>query len=588
MRIHLIAIGGAIMHQIALTSARKGHLVTGSDDVIQEPSKSRLLEAGILPEKEGFFAENITPDMEMVILGMHAKFDNPELARAMELGIKVLSFPEYIYENSRNKKRAVIAGSHGKTSITSMVMHCLKEQNMDFDYLVGSSVAGFDYSVRLSDAPIIVIEGDEYLASPINKEPKFIYYHAHIATISGIEWDHINVFKTEEIYNAQFAKLVNSMETGSKLFYYHDEKVERIVNGLREDVEAKSYKAIEDYEVIDEVFYAQVEGRKIPLNVIGRHNMENIQAAKHVCEELGMTEENFWKAISSFSGAGRRLEKIVDEKQRIVFKDFAHSPSKLRATIRGVRENYPTRKLIACFEMRTYSTLTEEFLPQYKDSMNEADTAVVFIDKKVLEKKGNLLFSEEMIREYFNREDIHFFTELEKLEEFLEKISGGESVYLMMSSGTFGGLDLKTIALKKEVKPVEVVSSYLNQSKRNALPRIDRLEITDEEKQIVLPIFALSFIFSIFPIAWLFLQKKNRTSIELYNLMVEFFNFQILSLLVFIVLWYLNYVSFFPLYWLPWIFHLHYTSQALRRISNHTKMELPQGLAVILPRVDKS
>ena len=404
---------------------------------------------------------------------------------------------------------------------------------MDFDYLVGSSVAGFDYSVQLSDAPIIVIEGDEYLASPINKEPKFIYYHAHIATISGIEWDHINVFKTEEIYNAQFAKLVNSMETGSKLFYYHDEKVERIVNGLREDVEAKSYKAIEDYEVIDEVFYAQVEGRKIPLNVIGRHNMENIQAAKHVCEELGMTEENFWKAISSFSGAGRRLEKIVDEKQRIVFKDFAHSPSKLRATIRGVRENYPTRKLIACFEMHTYSTLTEEFLPQYKDSMNEADTAVVFIDKKVLEKKGNLLFSEEMIREYFNSEDIHFFTELEK-------------------------------------------------------PRIDRLEITDEEKQIVLPIFALSFIFSIFPIAWLFLQKKNRTSIELYNLMVEFFNFQILSLLVFIVLWYLNYVSFFPLYWLPWIFHLHYTSQALRRISNHTKMELPQGLAVILPRVDKS
>jgi UDP-N-acetylmuramate: L-alanyl-gamma-D-glutamyl-meso-diaminopimelate ligase len=290
MRIHLIAIGGAIMHQIAITSARKGHHVTGSDDVIQEPSRSRLLEAGILPDKEGFFAENITPDIDMVILGMHAKFDNPELARAMELGIKVLSFPEYIYENSQNKKRAVIAGSHGKTSITSMVMHCLKEQNMDFDYLVGSSVAGFDYSVRLSDAPIIVIEGDEYLASPINKEPKFIYYHAHIATISGIEWDHINVFKTEEIYNAQFAKLVQSMEPGSKLFYYDDEKVEGIVGGLREDVESKSYKAI-DYEVIDEIFYAKVEGKNIPLNVIGRHNMENIQAARHVCIELGMTEE---------------------------------------------------------------------------------------------------------------------------------------------------------------------------------------------------------------------------------------------------------------------------------------------------------
>lgn len=587
MRIHLIAIGGAIMHQIAITSARKGHQVTGSDDVIQEPSRTRLLDAGILPDREGFFAENITPDIDMVILGMHAKFDNPELARAMELGIKVLSFPEYIYENSQNKKRAVIAGSHGKTSITSMVMHCLKEQNMDFDYLVGSSVAGFDYSVRLSEAPIIVIEGDEYLASPINKEPKFIYYHAHIATVSGIEWDHINVFKTEEIYNAQFAKLVHSMETGSKLFYYDDEKVEGIVDGLREDVESKSYKAI-DYEVIDEIFYAKVDGENIPLNVIGRHNMENIQAAKHVCLELGMIEENFWKAISSFSGAGRRLEKIVDEKQRIVFKDFAHSPSKLRATIKGVKENYPNKQLIACFEMHTYSTLTEEFLPQYRDSMNEADTAIVYIDKAVLEKKGNLLFSEEIIRQNFNREDIHFFTEIERIEEILEKTSSGESVYLMMSSGTFGGLDLKTIAQKKEVKHTEVATPTLNQAKRIALPRIDRLDITDKERKKAVPIFAISFLFLIIPIAWLFIKNKSTASLEFYNLMVEFLNFQILSLILFIVLWYLNYVTFFPLYWLPWIFHIHYTSQALRRILNYTKMELPQGLAVILTRVDKS
>lgn len=446
MRIHFIAIGGAIMHQIAITLVRKGHQVSGSDDVIQEPSRSRLLEASILPEKEGFFAENIKTDMDMVILGMHAKYDNPELARAMELGIKVLSFPEYIYENSKDKKRAVIAGSHGKTSITSMVMHCLKHQNMDFDYLVGSSVAGFDYSVRLSDAPIIVIEGDEYLASPINKEPKFIYYHAHIATISGIEWDHINVFKTEEIYNAQFAKLVQSMETSSKLFFYEDEKIRKIITGLRDDIALTSYEAI-DYEVIDEVFYAKVSGINIPLNVIGRHNMENIQAAKHVCIELGMTEGNFWKAISSFGGAGRRLEKIVDEKKRIVFKDFAHSPSKLRATIKGVKENYPTKNLVACFEMHTFSTLTEEFLPQYKDSMNEADTAVVFIDKKVLEKKGNLLFTEEMIRRHFNRDDIHFFTEQVELEKFLKTIGDGESVYLMMSSGIFGGLELKNIGL---------------------------------------------------------------------------------------------------------------------------------------------
>jgi UDP-N-acetylmuramate: L-alanyl-gamma-D-glutamyl-meso-diaminopimelate ligase len=586
MRIHLIAIGGAIMHQIAITSAGKGHRVTGSDDVIQEPSRSRLLEAGILPEREGFFAENISQDIDMVILGMHAKFDNPELARAMELGIKVLSFPEYIYENSRNKKRAVIAGSHGKTSITSMVMHCLKEQNMDFDYLVGSSVAGFEYSVRLSEAPIIVIEGDEYLASPINKEPKFIYYHAHIATISGIEWDHINVFKTEEIYNAQFAKLVHSMETESKLFYYDDEKVEGIVDGLREDVEFKSYKAI-DYEVIEEIFYAKVDGKNIPLNVIGRHNMENIQAAKHVCIELGMTEENFWKAISSFSGAGRRLEKIVDEKQRIVFKDFAHSPSKLRATIKGVKENYPNKNLIACFEMHTYSTLTEEFLPQYKDSMNEADIAVVFIDKKVLEKKGNLLFSAEMIQEHFNRRDIHFFTELDKLDEFLEKTSGSESVYLMMSSGTFGGMDLKSIGQKKveTIKPAEVKAMNSN------LP-LDpfnlRLDLDAEEKRNAMLLFSLSYIFFAIPSLWWFIQKRASSSPALYNLMIEFLNFQLLSSLVFAILMYMNHLVFLPLYWLPWIFHILYTSQAIRRLSMQLVLDIPQGLAIFLPKVDKS
>jgi UDP-N-acetylmuramate: L-alanyl-gamma-D-glutamyl-meso-diaminopimelate ligase len=587
MRIHLIAIGGAIMHQIAITSARKGHLVTGSDDVIQEPSKSRLADAGLLPLKEGFFAENITLDIEMVILGMHAKFDNPELARAMELGIKVLSFPEYIYENSLNKKRAVIAGSHGKTSITSMVMHCLKNQNIDFDYLVGSSVAGFDYSVKLSDAPIIVIEGDEYLASALNKEPKFIYYHPHIATISGIEWDHINVFKTEDIYNAQFAKLVESMEPAGKLFYYEDEKVATIVKNVREDVEKYSYTAI-DYKVTDEVFYAVVENKNIPLGVIGRHNMENIQAAKHICIELGMSEENFWNAISSFDGAGRRLEKIVDEKQRIVFKDFAHSPSKLRATIRGVRENYPTKQLIACFEMHTYSTLTEEFLPQYKDSMNEADIAAVYIDKKVLEKKGNFLFSDDLIHENFNRKDILFFTELDKLESFLESTNQQDSVYLMMSSGTFGGLDLKTIALKKLEPAYEVKPTNINALKRSSMLVVDRLDLSEEERKWTVPIFALSFLFMFLPVVWLFLRKKNTSSTVFYNLMVEFLNFQILSTIAFVVLWYINHVTFFPLYWLPWIFHIHYTSQALRRIAQHTKMELPQGLAVMLMKVDKS
>jgi len=587
MRIHLIAIGGAIMHQIALTSARKGHQVSGSDDVIQEPSRSRLSEAGILPEREGFFAENITSDIDMVILGMHAKFDNPELARAMELGIKVLSFPEYIYENSQNKKRAVVAGSHGKTSITSMVMHCLQACGMDFDYMVGSSVAGFDYSVRLSDAPIIVIEGDEYLASPINKEPKFIYYHAHVATISGIEWDHINVFKTEAIYNAQFAKLVHSMESGGKLFYFQDEKIQSIVQDLRTDIELKAYTSI-DYEVQDEVFYALEGNQQRALQVIGRHNMENIAAARHICLELGMQEEDFWKAIVTFGGAGRRLEKIVHEKERIVFKDFAHSPSKLKATIKGVRENYPQRRLVACFEMHTYSTLTEEFLPQYGDSMNEADVAVVFIDKKVLEKKGNLLFSESMIRDYFHRSDIYFFTDIDALTNFLADFDHQDTVYLMMSSGTFGGLDIKQVGKKKIIMPNDSSSAKASKGQTPYNIRADKLELTTEERNQVLWVFAMSFLFFFLPVAILFFYNKDRSTRTFYNVLVEFFNFQLFSSIVFIILMYLNQITFIPLYWLPWIFHIHYTSQALRRIIYQTKMELPQGLSILLPRVDKS
>lgn len=587
MRIHLIAIGGAIMHQIAITSARKGHKVTGSDDVIQEPSRSRLALAGILPEKEGFFADRITSDIDMVILGMHAKFDNPELARAMELGIKVVSFPEYIYENSLNKKRVVIAGSHGKTSITSMVMHCLKVADIDFDYLVGSSVAGFEYSVKLSDAPIIIMEGDEYLASPINKEPKFIYYHPHIATISGIEWDHINVFKTEEIYDAQFAKLVMSMESGGKLFYYQDTKVANIVNGLRQDVEFVPYAAI-DYEVREEIFYALAEGADIPLEVIGKHNMENIQVAKHVCTELGMGDGEFWKAIATFSGAGRRLEKLIDSKNRIVFKDFAHSPSKLRATIRGVRENYPQRKLIACFEMHTYSTLTEEFMPQYKDSMQEADIAIVFIDKKVVEKKGNVLFTETMIREHFHREDILFCTELDRLENYLTTPQERPAVYLMMSSGSFGGMDIATVGLQKTEQNTSPQPRTSSSPSRSKLIQLDRLELTDEERKLALTSFSLSFLFFIFPVLWLFIQYRNQCSAPFYNAMVSFLNFQILSLLTMIGLQYLNFITFFPLYWIPWIFHIHYTSQALRRIAMNSQMELPQGLAFVLPKIDKN
>lgn len=446
MRIHLIAVGGAIMHQIAITSARNGHQVTGSDDVIQEPSKSRLEAAGIIPTQLGFDETNITSDIDLVILGMHAKSDNPELLKSLELGIKVLSFPEYIYENSREKIRVVIAGSHGKTSITSMIMHCLKVNEFQFDYLVGSSVAGFDYSVQLSDAPIIIIEGDEYLASPIHLEPKFIYYKANIATISGIEWDHINVFPTEEIYKQQFQKLISSMSDGGQLLYYNDQIVAQTIEDIRDDIYLEPYEAI-PYLVKDEVFYAKFKTDLLPLKLIGKHNMENIHAAKKVCLALGVDEEKFWRAISSFQGAGRRMEKLISEQNRIIYKDFAHSPSKLRATIAAVKENYKNRHLVACFEMHTYSTLTEDFLPQYRHTMDMADTAIIFIDRNVIEKKGNAMFSMDQIQKNFMRMDIIYLTDIHQLKETLDHFSEKQPVYLMMSSGTFGGLDLKSIGI---------------------------------------------------------------------------------------------------------------------------------------------
>lgn len=433
MRIHFIAVGGAIMHQLAITMKRQGHEVTGSDDVIQEPSKGRLQKEGLFPNRLGFFADNISPNIDLVILGMHAKLDNPELAAAMENGVKVYSFPEFIYENSKNKKRIVIAGSHGKTSITSIIMHCLKKNKISFDYLVGSSVSGFEYSVQLTDAPFIIIEGDEYLASPINKEPKFIYYHAHLAILSGIEWDHINVFKTEEIYIQQFKKLIQSLESQAVLYYSNQDKIKNTIIDIRKDIRLEPYNAI-SHLVEGEVYYAQYDEEKIPLNLFGHHNMENLEAAYKICSELGISKRAFLYSISDFEGAGRRLEKMIEEENRVVYKDFAHSPSKLKATIAAAKEKYSDRKLIACFELHTFSSLTTEFLPQYKDSMNDSDIAIVYIDKDVVEKKGNQVFTEEQIKNGFGTKNIIYITDREKLEFQLSKYHDVSSVFLMMSS----------------------------------------------------------------------------------------------------------------------------------------------------------
>lgn len=588
MNIHLIAIGGAIMHQIALTEARKGHRVTGSDDVIQEPSRGRLLQAGILPEKIGFFAENISPDLDLVILGMHAKFDNPELARAMELGLNVLSFPEFIYENSKEKTRVVVAGSHGKTSITSMVMHCLRAQQIEFDYLVGSSVAGFDYSVKLSDAPIIILEGDEYLASPINKEPKFIYYHAHIATLSGIEWDHINVFKTEEIYNDQFRKLVRSIEPKGKLFYYDDPKVEAIVKDIRSDIELSSYTAI-DYSIQNENFYAETAEGKVMLSIFGKHNMENIQAAKHICNELKMSDNDFWQSIASFEGAGRRLEKIIEDTDRTVFKDFAHSPSKLKATVQAVKEKYVERHVIACFELHTYSTLTAEFLPQYSDSMNSADTAIVFIDKEVVVKKSNAMYTEAEIIKHFNREDIHFITDINTLNAALTSFAKLNPVYLMMSSGTFAGIDYREIGKKKVeriVDPSDVLLQNNEPSLNNEIVHFSTHDIADH-KPIILTMLGLSYIFYIVSPLFFYHKYKDKSNDQVYNIISSVLNFQSLStiiLLIGIIAGQFCGIFFF----ISTLVNILFTSKAINQVIESKPIELPQGLMLMMPRIDKN
>ena len=583
MRIHFIAIGGAIMHQIAITSARKGHHVTGSDDVIQEPSRSRLQEAGILPEKEGFDAEKIDAHIELVILGMHAKLDNPELTRAMELGLKVLSFPEYIYENSRDKKRVVIAGSHGKTSITSMVMHCLQDNQIDFDYLVGSSVAGFEYSVRLSDAPIIVIEGDEYLASPINKEPKFIYYQAHLATLSGIEWDHINVFKTEAIYDAQFQKLVQSMAPHSKLFYYDEEKIRQVISGWREDVELIPYRAT-PYRIIDEVFVVQTEEGEKALALFGKHNMENIQAAKHICLELGVSERNFWTSIAKFEGAGRRLEKIYESSEKVIYKDFAHSPSKLKATVQAVKEKYENRYVVACFEMHTYSTLTPEFLPQYRDAMNDADRAIVFVDQSVVKKKGNVLFGEAEIRNQFHRDDIQFFTDKTALENALNLLSDQKPVYLMMSSGTFGGMDLREIGSHRFVGEATPIYSTPEEDTFSLYPTKSLLP---SEVREVLLMFGLSYLLFILSPLFFYIKNRQAHTDSIYNLIAACLNFQIFSTVTLLLGFILN-MYWTPLYLVGFIINSIYTYRAISQIITQKPIDIPTGIQVLIPRVDKS
>ena len=444
-RIHFIAIGGAAMHNLALALQQKGFNVSGSDDEINEPSKTRLANAGILPPEIGWFPEKITNELDGVILGMHARADNPELLQAQEIGIPIYSYPEYLYEHSKNKTRVVIGGSHGKTTLTAMILHVLNSLNRDFDFMVGAKLEGFDTMVRLSEAPLIILEGDEYLSSPVDRRPKFHLYHAEIALISGIAWDHINVFPTYEMYVDQFRIFADQIPSSGKLIYCkNDEEVRIVAEAASVEAEKISY-SIPQYEIVNGITWLQTNHGKISLAVFGEHNLQNLEGARNVCEQIDVDALTFYNAISTFKGAARRLELLGKNENVSVFKDFAHSPSKLKATTQAVRQQFPDRTLIACMELHTFSSLNEDFLAQYSGSMNHADEKIVYFNPHTVAHKKLKEITPEMVKKAFSNRDIKVYTDSAILQKDLLSIRLGKLVFLMMSSGTFDGMSLENL-----------------------------------------------------------------------------------------------------------------------------------------------
>jgi UDP-N-acetylmuramate: L-alanyl-gamma-D-glutamyl-meso-diaminopimelate ligase len=448
-KIHFIAIGGAVMHNLALSMVKKGYQVSGSDDEIYEPSYSRLMEAGILPKEKGWFPEKISSEIEAVILGMHARIDNPELLRAQELNIPIFSFPQFVYEQSKEKTRVVISGSHGKTTITSMLLHVLKYHNLHFDYLVGAQIQGFELMVQLSDAPIIIIEGDEYLTSPLDRTPKFFHYHHDILLMSGISWDHYNVFPTFENYTEQFEKLI-AMTPEDGVFIYCEK--DSVVKELAKKDIGKVFKKITYTSHPSKIIKGKsilLDGNKeIPIEIFGDHNLQNLQGALLVLNHLGISKEQFYQAIPSFQGAAKRQEIITQSDNSILFRDFAHAPSKLKATVEAVSQQFPERKLVAVQELHTYSSLNPEFIDNYKDTFNAPDIAIVYLNPKAVSLKKLTLMNEETLKKGFNRESLIIFTEIDKLKGFLESINYDNTNLLFMSSGNFDDMDMsKIIAL---------------------------------------------------------------------------------------------------------------------------------------------
>lgn len=436
------------MHNLAIALKKSGHDISGSDDEIYEPSRSVLHENGLLPAHSGWFPEKITTALDAVILGMHAKKDNPELLQAQQLGVKIYSFPEYIYEHSREKQRIVIAGSHGKTTITSIITHVLNYFKRDFDYVIGAKVNGIENTVRLSDAPIIVIEGDEYLSSPLDPTPKFLRYQHHIALISGISWDHYNVFPDEFDYVRQFDFLAeNTPKAGILIFCEQDPMTSMVGAKEKADVLRIPYKAHAHVVENGQVFLT--EGKKrIPIKIFGNHNMQNISGAKEVLKKIGISTDQFFEAIQSFEGAAGRLQKVYDGSSTTLYKDFAHAPSKVKATVKAVKELNPSRDLVACFELHTFSSLNKNFLPQYKDSMKAAQVAIVYFNPdKVKDKKFEPLTAAD-IQAAFATPGVQVFDDAHKLRDYLAQQTWKNKNLLMMSSGNFGGIELSTLAEK--------------------------------------------------------------------------------------------------------------------------------------------
>lgn len=446
MNIHFIAIGGSAMHNLAIALHQKGYQVFGSDDTIHNPSKSRLEKYGLLPKEFGWFPEKISSDLDVIILGMHAKKDNPELLKAQELGLKIYSYPEFLYEQCKNKTRVVIGGSHGKTTITSMILHVLNYHEREVDYMVGAQLEGFETMVHLTEEnDFMVLEGDEYLSSPIDMRPKFHLYKPNIALLSGIAWDHINVFPTFENYKEQFKIFTDSMINGGSMVYnIEDENVKAIVESSENHIKKYPYET-PDYFIENGITYLETSEGNLPLEIFGKHNLQNLAGAKWICQHMQVDEDDFYEAIASFNGASKRLEKIAENNSTVIFKDFAHSPSKVAATTKAVKEQYAERTVLACLELHTYSSLNAEFLAEYKGALDSADKAVVFYSPHAVKIKQLEEVTHQQIANAFERDDLIIYTNPAAFKEFLFAEDLTNSAVVLMSSGNYGGLDFDEV-----------------------------------------------------------------------------------------------------------------------------------------------